>query len=142
MMIAQGHGHIFNMEGMGSDGKRTYANSLVYTTSKAAIPMIQRTLLLETKDLTVPVGIHDLSPGMVLTDLLLKDKPDASLTKVFNILAEKPETVADNLVPRIRAVKGTGKRIDFLSGFKVMKRFMTAKKYKNRFFDDEGNPVE
>ena len=58
-MISQGSGHVFNMEGMGSDG-RTYAKSLVYATSKSAIPMIQKTLLLETKGL--PVGIHDLSP--------------------------------------------------------------------------------
>ncbi|MHA1520824.1 MAG: SDR family oxidoreductase [Promethearchaeota archaeon] len=140
-MIAQGHGHIFNMEGLGSKG-RTQANSLVYATSKSAIPMIKKTLLLETKHLTVPVGIHDLCPGMVLTDLLLRDNPDIKTKKVFNILAEKPETVANYLVPRIRKVKGTGKAIAFLTGFGVMIRFITARKAKNKFFDEEGNRVD
>ncbi len=138
VMISQGSGHIFNMEGMGSDG-RTYANSLVYATSKSAIPMIKKTLLLETKKL--PVGIHDLSPGMVLTNLLLKDNPDAHTKKIFNILAEKPETVAENLVPRIRKIKGTGKRISYLTGPKVMLRFLTARRAKNKYFDENGNPV-
>jgi len=137
-MISQGSGHIFNMEGMGSDG-RTYAKSLVYATSKSAIPMIQKTLLLETKGL--PVGIHDLSPGMVLTDLLLKDEPDLQTKKVYNILAERPETVADYLVPKIRQIKGTGKKIKFLSGPKVMMRFLTAGKAKNKYFDEQGNPT-
>jgi len=138
-MISQGSGHIFNMEGMGSDGKRTHANSLTYATSKAAIPMIKRTLLLETKN--IPVGIHDLSPGMVLTDFLLKGDPDINTKKIFNILAEKAETVADYLVPKIRKVKGTGKDIRFLSGIKVMWRFITAGRAKNKFFDEMGNPV-
>ena len=138
-MISQGSGHIFNMEGMGSDG-RTYAKSLVYATSKSAIPMIQKTLLLETKSL--PVGIHDLSPGMVLTDLLLKDNPDIQTKNVYNILAEKPEKVADYLVPKIRKIKGTGKKIKFLSGPKVMWRFLTAGKAKNKYFDENGNPVK
>jgi len=138
VMISQGSGHIFNMEGMGSDG-RTYANSLVYATSKSAIPMIKKTLLLETKGL--PVGIHDLSPGMVLTDLLLKDNPDVKTKKIFNILAEKPENVAENLVPKIRNVKGTGKDIRFLSGGKVMWRFLTAGKAKNKYFDEQENPT-
>ena len=57
---------------------------------------------------------------MVLTDFLLRDDPDLNSKKIFNILAEKPETVADFLVPKIRKVKGTGKDIRFLSGAKVM----------------------
>lgn len=138
VMISQGSGHIFNMEGMGSDG-RTYANSLVYATSKSAIPMIKKTLLLETKKLGV--GIHDLSPGMVLTDLLLKDNPDVKTKKVFNILAEKPETVAQSLVPKIRKIKGTGKSVNYLTKSGVFLRFLTARKAKNKFFDEMGNPM-
>jgi chlorophyll(ide) b reductase len=73
--------------------------------------------------------------------LILGDNPDAKTKQFFNILAERPETVADYLVPKIRQVKGTGKKISFLSMLKVMGRFLTAKKYKNRFFDEDGNPV-
>ncbi|MHA1719629.1 MAG: SDR family oxidoreductase [Promethearchaeota archaeon] len=138
VMIAQGSGHIFNMEGMGSDGM-TRAKSLVYATSKSAIPMIKKTLLKETKG--IPVGIHDMKPGMVLTDLLMKDNPDVGTKKVYNILAEKPETVAEYLVPKIRTIKGTGKKISYLSKFGSFMRFLTAWKYKNKFFDNFGNPV-
>jgi chlorophyll(ide) b reductase len=137
-MLKQSHGHIFNMEGMGSRSWRTAPGSLCYATSKRAIPMVQKTLLLELKD--IDIGIHDISPGMVLTDLIMKDgNIEPRLAKILNILAEKADTVADYLVPRMRSVKKTGQRIDFLTIFGSMKRFMTAAKRKNRFFDEEGN---
>ena len=50
------------------------------------------------------VGVHNLSPGMVLTDLLLRDAAPAA-RRFFNALAEEPETVAAALVPRVRAVQ-------------------------------------
>jgi chlorophyll(ide) b reductase len=133
-LIKQKSGKIFNMEGMGSDG-RTYAGSLCYATSKRAIPMILKTLQLELKE--TQIGIHDISPGMVLTDLILKGGQDPpGFKKILNILAELPGTVADFLVPKMREAKGTGKRIKFLTGFQAAKRFMTAGKRKNRFFDE------
>ena len=51
--------------------------------------------------------MHELSPGLVLTDLLLKD---AGIRErmLFNAVAETPETVAATLVPRIRTVTGSG----------------------------------
>ena len=48
-----------------------------------------------------PVGVHTLSPGMVLTPLLLEGATDRNKA-VFNILCEQPETVAAFLTPRIR----------------------------------------
>jgi chlorophyll(ide) b reductase len=56
------------------------------------------------------VGVHNLSPGLVLTDLLLKDSTPAA-RRFFNTLAEEPQTVAAALVPRIRAVQVTHKSI-------------------------------
>ena len=50
------------------------------------------------------MGVHNLSPGMVLTDLLLRDASPAA-RRFFNTLAEEPETVAATLVPRMRAVQ-------------------------------------
>jgi len=47
------------------------------------------------------VGVHQLSPGMVLTDLLLEGAEPVS-KRFFNVLAEEPETVARHLVPKIR----------------------------------------
>ena len=50
------------------------------------------------------IGCHNLSPGMVLTDLLLEDASPVA-RRFFNALAEEPETVAATLVPQIRAVQ-------------------------------------
>lgn len=55
-----------------------------------------------------PVGVHTLSPGMVLTPLLLEGAT-ARNKAVFNILCEQPETVAAFLTPRIRLVFKTQK---------------------------------
>jgi chlorophyll(ide) b reductase len=139
VMLKQGAGKIFNMEGMGSDG-RTYANSLCYSTSKRAIPMIMKTLVLELKG--TPVQINDISPGMVLTDLILKGGTNPlGFWKILNILAEKAETVANYLVPRMRNSIGSGKCINFLTTGKVIIRFMTANKRKNRLFDENTGKV-
>ena len=62
-------------------------------------------------------------------------------TRIFNILAEKPETVAKFLVPRIKEIKGSGKSIRYLTRKGIMWRFFTANKRKNKFFDEKGNPV-
>jgi len=93
-----------------------------------------KTLVKETKG--KGVGVHNLSPGMVLTDLLISHA-DKEAYKIFNILAEKPETVVKKLVPKIRAIKGTGKSIRFLTKRGVTWRFMTARRRKNRFFEEE-----
>ena len=50
-----------------------------------------------------PIGIHTLSPGMVLTPLLLEGATDRNKA-IFNILCEQPETVAAFLTPRVRSV--------------------------------------
>jgi len=133
IMIAQEEGHLFNMAGWGSDG-RPSPSVAAYGATKASIPQLTKTLVKETEGMGV--GIHDLSPGMVLTDLLLSHA-DKDAFKIFNILAEKPETVVKKLVPKIRKIKGTGKSIKFLTRRGVMWRFMTARRRKNRFFDED-----
>lgn len=50
------------------------------------------------------IGCHNLSPGMVLTNLLLEDASTVA-KRFFNALAEEPETVAAALVPQIRTIQ-------------------------------------
>jgi len=107
--------------------------------TKRAIPQLTESLAKETEG--SGVGVHTLSPGMVLTDLLLRDSTP-EVKRVFNILAEKPETVASFLVERVREVEGSGQYIRFLTNPKAAWRFATAWRRKNRFFDEEGEPVE
>jgi chlorophyll(ide) b reductase len=60
---------------------------------------------------------------MVLTDLLLKDSSPGA-RRAFNALAEEPETVAAELVPRIRAVRGTGGGLDYMSPADALLRIL------------------
>jgi chlorophyll(ide) b reductase len=137
VMVPQGHGHIWNMAGRGSEGAAT-PRSIAYGASKQAIPQLNKTLIKETEG--TGVGVHMLSPGMVLTDLLLTDATP-EVKRVFNILAEQPETVAQYLVPRIRRAEGTDQKVNYLTMPKVAWRFATAWTRKNRFFDEAGEPV-
>lgn len=50
------------------------------------------------------IGVHNLSPGLVLTSLLLEGASPAA-RRFFNALAEEPETVAAALIHRMRAVQ-------------------------------------
>jgi len=63
-MLSQGFGAIYNMEGMGSDGRK-HAGLTIYGTSKYAIHYFTESLALEAKQTPVIVGA--LRPGMVIT---------------------------------------------------------------------------
>ncbi|NVM02189.1 MAG: SDR family oxidoreductase [Candidatus Helarchaeota archaeon] len=134
IMLRQNSGKIFNIEGLGSD-KYVIANLLPYITSKAAIPNLTKALKLEIKG--TKVQVHNISPGMMVTELVVKNLTQEP--KIINILAETPKTVADYMVPKMRKIKGNGKKIKFLKGWKVAFKFMTAWRYKDRFMDKNGN---
>jgi short-subunit dehydrogenase len=61
-MLAQGHGSIYNMEGMGSDGRK-HSGLALYGTTKYAIAYFTDCLAQELKDTPLVVGA--LRPGMV-----------------------------------------------------------------------------
>ena len=87
--------------------------------------------------------MHNLSPGMVLTDLLLKDSTPVA-RKFFNVLAEEPETVAAALVPSILNIEGSGQSIEYLSPLSAVTRLMSGfpQIFKGgRFFDERGDRV-
>ena len=67
-MLAQGGGHIYNMEGLGSDD-RMIPGTTAYGTTKRAIRYLTRALAREAAE--SPVKVSAISPGMVVTDLLL-----------------------------------------------------------------------
>jgi hypothetical protein len=49
-----------------------------------------------------------------------------SRKRLYNILADRPETVARFLVPRILAARKNGAHIEWLTSRKAMFRFMTS----------------
>ncbi|MBN1451150.1 MAG: SDR family oxidoreductase, partial [Anaerolineales bacterium] len=70
-MLAQGFGAIYNMEGMGSDGRK-HAGLSIYGTSKYAIHYFTESLALETKDTPI---CHNLSARQGKSGYLLLAKP-------------------------------------------------------------------
>jgi chlorophyll(ide) b reductase len=50
------------------------------------------------------VGIHNLSPGMVTTELLMSGADTPTAKFFINCLAEEAAFVAQDLVPRVRQV--------------------------------------
>jgi len=140
-MMRQGEpragGHIFNMEGAGSSGMST-PRFAAYGASKAGFPQLLKSLSAEMKGTNVRV--HNLSPGMVITDLLLAGSKTPKVLSIFNILAELPETTAAWLVPRVRATaldvgSTSGRSYRYLTRSGVLCRFATFWRRKHRLVD-------
>ncbi|EFJ51061.1 hypothetical protein VOLCADRAFT_103703 [Volvox carteri f. nagariensis] len=135
-----GGGHVFNVDGAGADGFPT-PNYAAYGATKAGVTHLTATLQRELEG--TAVRLHTVSPGMILTDLLLEGATAAN-KQAFNILCEHPETVAAFLVPRIKSavardVSGTYTR--YLTPTSALLRLATAPSRLGRFFDGSGQPV-
>jgi NAD(P)-dependent dehydrogenase (short-subunit alcohol dehydrogenase family) len=127
-MLAQGFGGLYNMEGLGSDGSRVKGLAL-YATTKYAIRYLTESLVRESRGTPVLVGA--LSPGMVATELLTgpyEDRPEewARAKRIFDILADRVETVTPWLARKVLANKRTGVRFKWLTRGKVVARFLMA----------------
>ena len=106
--------HIFNM-GFSSRGAKLSRSNIPHKASKLGVASVSSFLEKELIEQGLTgIGIHELSPGLVKTDLLFRDT--SSETKEFlDLIAESPEKVAEKLVPKIRAVHGTGGIIRYRS---------------------------
>jgi NAD(P)-dependent dehydrogenase (short-subunit alcohol dehydrogenase family) len=127
-MLAQGQGQLYNMLGQGANGNTRHGMS-VYGMTKAAANHLARALIDELEGKPVQVGT--LSPGMVMTDMLLDQiQSDPELLtrgrRIFNILADRVETVTPWLVRRILANDRTGVHIRWLTQPKIIWRFLSA----------------
>ena len=136
-MLKQGHGAIYSMEGLGSNNM-IQIKTILYGTTKHALTYFMKGLAKELEGTNVIAG--RLSPGMVLTDFITKT-PDGQPSEVianeqfrrtFNILADKPETVAKFLIPRILSNTKNDAQIAWLTNRKAAWRFMTAGFRKDR----------
>lgn len=135
-MRAQGGGHIYNMEGMGSDG-RLIVGLTSYGTTKAALTYLTRALAAETAASSVKVSA--INPGMVVTDLLLNSiapERHEKAKRFFNIFADTVDTVAPWLVDQMLANKQSGKRIKWLTMPKMIGRFAQSRFKKRDLFAD------
>lgn len=123
-MIEQNEGQIWNMEGLGSNNM-TVVKTILYATSKRALTYFTRGLAKELSNTSVRIG--RLSPGMMATDFIIK-QPEAEVTKgsfkrIFNILGDKPEKVAEFFIPKILRNKKNDAQIVWLTRRKIFFRF-------------------
>ncbi len=135
-MLQQGYGAIYNVEGFGSNGMQRKGLNL-YGTTKRALTYFTDALAKEATDTSIRVGI--LSPGMMVTDFLRGSDGtlmgDKDTEKIFNILGDKPETVARFLVERLKDNPPNGTHITWLTKKKAVFRFMKSRFVKRNLFD-------
>ena len=136
-MQQQGKGKIFNMEGLGSDG--FIMNGLsIYGTSKNALRYFTRAFANEAGGSSVQVGT--VSPGMVVTDLLLEtlrdDSPETrKKRKFYNIMADDVDTVTGFLCEKMIASNVRSPRIEWLTKPKIISRMLLAPFRKRTLLD-------
>jgi len=137
-MMEQGFGAIYIMEGMGSDG-RMHEGLTYYGTSKYGLRYFTNSLIKETEG--TPLVIGSLRPGMVATDFLTKQyegrpKDWERDKRIFNILADRVETVTPWLAGQILENEKTGVRISWLSRWKLLGRFLSSPFRKRDVFSE------
>ena len=140
-MIKQDSGAIYNVEGYGSNDAKMLGLS-VYGTSKRAITYFTEALAKEAEERNTNVIVGKLSPGIMITDFItnaLGDKEKIELPektkKVYNILGDYPDVVANFLVEGILNNNSNNAKIEWLTNKKAAFRFMTAAFNKRDFFN-------
>ncbi len=137
-MLTQGTGAIYNMEGMGSDGRK-HDGLMTYGTSKYGVHYLSMALAEELAGTNVIVA--SLRPGMVATDMIIdpyRGKPEEwqRVKRIFNIIAERPEVVTAWLVDRMLQNQRSGTVISYSSSLKIALRFLRAPFSKRDIFGD------
>lgn len=141
-MIKQKAGAIYNVEGYGSNDAMMLGLS-IYGTSKRAITYFTSALAKESEERNTGVLVGRLSPGIMITNFLqnaLGDKEKITLSektkKVYNILGDYPDVVAEFLVESMLKNTKNNAKIEWLTTRKAAWRFMTAGFNKRNFFDN------
>ncbi|KAG1666358.1 hypothetical protein FOA52_007896 [Chlamydomonas sp. UWO 241] len=135
--------HVFNL-GFTSWGASLSKTAVTHKSTKRSLSQLTASLREELAAAKLSsIGVHNLSPGLVLTDLLLKDASPVA-RRFFNTLADEPEVVAAALVPKIRSVQGSGTSVEYLTPVTALSRVLTGLPQiinGGRFFDKDGNRV-
>ena len=102
----QGHGALYNMEGMGAKKGRMVDGLSIYGTTKSGLRYFNDAIAHENKHAQIIIGA--LLPGMVLTDMVTGQyvgKPDDwdSVKGIFQAISEDVQVVADWLVNKMLA---------------------------------------
>ena len=142
-------GHIFLLEGAGSDGKKT-AEFAAYGFTKSGMKQLAQSLNAELQQRqSKGVVVHTISPGIVYTEMIDAGKDTfGSLGRfMVNALAQTPEVVAADLVPKIREVANVDSpsakpiRIEFLTPMVAAKALAERVAFGTGKVSDEARPA-
>ncbi len=135
-LLRQGHGALYNMHGAGSDGRRIHGLSL-YGSTKRAVSYLTQALVREAGD--TPLIIGAINPGMVITELITRQfegRPEEwqRAKRIFNLIADRVETVTPWLARQILANQKSGAVIAWLTPAKMLRRFLSLPFRKRDLF--------
>ena len=133
-------GYIYNMEGFGSNDYMKLGYNM-YGTSKRALTHFTQAYAKELEEKNSKVKIGRLSPGVVITDFLVKPlggEKEIQLTEkeknFYNIVGEYPDVVAEYLVNSMISNTTNNALIEYLTKSYISWRFLTSWFYKRDFF--------
>lgn len=126
--MEQQGGWVWNMEGLGSNGQIRPA-AAPYGATKCALRYFTTAMVKELKETPVKVGY--LSPGIVVTDLLVpppaqRGKSWERSKRILNILADRVETVTPFLVEGMLAARKSGTAVRWLTDGRIRWRFVKS----------------
>ena len=138
-------GFIYKVEGYGSnDAMMTGLN--LYGTSKRALTHFTKAFAKELEESGSNVRIGRLSPGIMITDFTVRSlggddeiRLPEKTKKVYNILGDRPDVVAEFLSRRMIENTKNDAHIEWLTSRKAAWRFMTAGFNKRDFFAEKGD---
>ncbi len=140
VMIKQGFGAIYNVEGHGSNDAKILGLSL-YGTSKRAVTYFTEALAFEVDKLAPSLIVGKLTPGIMITNFIFnalgdgeKITLDEKTKNVYNILGERPEVIAKFMVDKIVNNKKNNVKFIYLTNARAMARFLKAPFKKHDFF--------
>lgn len=145
-MKEQGYGCVYCIEGFGSNDA-TQLGLTAYGSSKRGVKYLVEGIAKELTETNTPVVVGRLNPGIMITDFITHPlgqdgvmELSEKTKKVYNILGDYPDVVADFLVKGMiknTDIKKQNDYIEWLTSAKAAWRFMTASFNKRDFFKED-----
>ena len=126
----QGHGALYNLEGMGARDGRKVKGLSIYGATKAALGYFNQAAASEIDN--PEIIICALQPGMILTDMVMnqyEDKPEEwqKVEGILRVISEDVDKVALWLAQKVLANKRNGVQFKYGSMLRILMRMIRSK---------------
>ena len=125
--IKHGSGAVYNMEGMGANGRSNVKGLSIYGTSKAGLRYFNDCLAAEITNPHIIAGF--LQPGMVLTEMITgqyEGKPEewSRVKRIFDVISSDVNQVADWLTDKMLTNQKNGARFVYSNTLRIFSHFL------------------